>query len=307
MIKIETPRLSNRNQSITNQVQIPNKNQPKNKEEEKKEEKEISKVEENKEKEISPEEKKKNDINKKTLNLFKNILTAPRNQSTLQEIYESLQTNKNFEMSTLKNPPNFSDERVYIENQKENKKVKHVNYPLSAIGLLKCDYGNDLVIYGTGTLIGLNMVLTCAHILYSPVLKRRCNNATFYLNLFKGKCLDESEVETFAIPDEYELSSNEQYDYALCILKEDLAKKGGYLGICIYDEKEDKNGYIYGYSNIKSTRNFVSSFKTKMDEYEIMGVKTSIRFIEEDKNLIYVGNKTKEGQDGSPVFKIIMI
>ena len=305
MIKIETPNIPNTNpnpnpnQNISNQNQNQNQNKPEpNKEEN-------AKVV-SPEKELTEEEKKKKQAKYKSLRFFRNIVLAPKNKSTLKQVYQSLETVKNFEMSTLKNPPNFDDERVYLENKEQNKKRKHVNYPLSAIGLLKCDYGNDLIMYGTGTLVSLNMVLTCAHILYSPVLKRRCNNAVFYLNLSNGKYLDESEVETFVIPDEYEYNlNNEQYDYALCVLKEDLGKKGGYLGICSYNEKEDKSGYLFGYSNVKSTRNYVSSFKTQMEEYEIMGVKTSLRFIEEEKVLIYVGNKTKEGQDGSPIFKVI--
>ena len=36
-----------------------------------------------------------------------------------------------------------------------------------------------------------------------------------------------------------------------------------------------------------------------------MGVKSYLRYIEEEKIIIYVGNKTKIGQDGSPIFKII--
>ena len=77
------------------------------------------------------------------------------------------------------------------------------------------------------------------------------------------------------------------------------------MGLCIYNEKEDKTGYIYGYSNKKSTNNFLSSFKTDVNEYEIMGVKSFVRYIEDEKILIYVGNKTKIGQDGSPIFKVI--
>jgi len=291
MIKIETPKVPNQNQiGVENKKEGENKN----KSEIKKENNENSKVDESPKKEIP-----------KGIKLFKNLLSTPKNVSTLEEIYASLETEKAFEMSKIKNPPNFSDERIILANQGINKKVKHVNYPLSAIGLLECDYGNGLIVYGTGTLIGLNYVLTCAHILYSPVLKRRCNRAIFYMNLSNGKYLDESEVETFAIPDEYESNILEKYDYGLCVLKEDLAKKGGYLGICCYEDKEDISGYLFGYSNIKSTRNFVSSFKTNRDEYEIMGVKTSLRYIEEDKSLIYIGNRTKEGQDGSPVFKVI--
>ena len=36
-----------------------------------------------------------------------------------------------------------------------------------------------------------------------------------------------------------------------------------------------------------------------------MGVKSYVRYIEEEKILIYAGNKTKIGQDGSSIFKII--
>ena len=315
MIKIETPQLPKASNILSNLIknQIKNKEDPPQpqKEEEKNNNESPKKEEENKN-EDSPkktEDKRRKSGQYKSLKFFKNLMIAPKNESTLKEVYQSLETIKTFEMSFLKNPPKFSDDRLIIgidnKEQKQPKKTKHVNYPLSAIGLLKCDYGNGLILYGTGTLVGLNMVLTCAHILYSPILKRRCNSAIFYLNLSEGKYLDESEVETFAIPDEYEIQSNELYDYALCVLKEDLAKKGGYLGICPFDDKEDKTGYIYGYCNVKSTRNPSSSFKTKMDEYEIMGVKSSLRYIEEEKNLIYVGNKTKEGQDGSPIFKVI--
>ena len=292
MIKIEPPEIPKQNQ-----------NKPEQKKDENSKEANPAK------KEMTKEERRKLRGKRKSLMFIRRLLNPPKNTSTLQEVYQSLETNKTFEMSTLKNPPNFSDDRIYMENKEEEeqpKKKKHVNYPLSAIGLLKCDYGNGLIVYGTGTLISLNMVLTCAHVLFSPILKRRCNKVTFYMNLSNGKYLDESDVETFAIPDEYEYNSqDEQHDFALCVLKEDIGKKGGFLGVCTYDEKEDKNGYIFGYANIKKTRNFVSSFKTKMTEYEMMGVKTSLRYIEEEKELIYVGNKTKEGQDGSPIFKVV--
>ena len=252
----------------------------------------------NKSKDLTPRQLTKD----KLIEKFKTLVET-KNESTLKEIYKSLETAKNFEMSVLKNPPKLEESKGILGlNILQKQKV---NYPLSAIGLLQCNYGNGLTMYGTGTLINLNMVLTCAHVLYSPILKKRCESATFYLNLSEGKYLDSCKVETFVTPDEYEISQNEKYDYALCVLGEDIGKKGGYLGLCIFNEKEDKTGYIYGYSNKKSTNNFLSSFKTNVNEYEIMGVKSYVRYIEEEKILIYVGNKTKIGQDGSPIFKII--
>ena len=268
-----------------------------------------------KSKEIKEEKKEEQDKNKNTsqrksikdttTNLFSNLFKMSKNDRTLEQIYESLKTLKNFEMSELKNPPKFEGATTGFLGLSLLQQKTQVNYPLSAIGLLKCDYGNGLTMYGTGTLINLNMVLTCAHVLYSPILKRKCESAMFYLNLSNGKYLDSCKVETFVTPDEYEISQNEQYDYALCVLSEDIGKKGGYLGLCIYNEKEDKSGYIYGYSNKKSTNNFLSSFKTELNDYEIMGVKSFVRYIEDEKTLIYVGNKTKIGQDGSPIFKVI--
>ena len=279
------------------------------KEPKKEEEKEEEKKEEEKKEEKKEEEKKEENkinpqktIKNKTIDIFKSMIKETKNESTLKEIYKSLETAKNFEMSFLKNPQKFEESKGLFGDLL---KKKTVNYPLSAIGLLRCDYGNGLSMYGTGTLINLNMVLTCAHVLYSPILKRRCESAIFYLNLSNGKYLESCKVETFVTPDEYEINQNEQYDYALCVLGEDIGKKGGFMGLCIYNEKEDKTGYIYGYSNKKSTNNFLSSFKTDVNEYEIMGVKSFVRYIEDEKILIYVGNKTKIGQDGSPIFKVI--
>ena len=151
-----------------------------NKEEEKK-------VEENKEEEKKNEEKKEEEKKedskegiknrrksvKDNLALFQNIFATNKNKSTLDDMYKSLETDKNFEMSALKYPPKYEEEeKKGILNLNLLKKQK-VNYPLSAIGLLKCEYSNGLTMYGTGTLINLNMVLTCAHVLYSPILKKK--------------------------------------------------------------------------------------------------------------------------------------
>ena len=298
-----------KNQSPKRQEEIKKKDEDKkdNKKEEKEEEKKEKKEEEKKEDQDKSKGKGKSprlSIKDKTVDMFKTMLQTTKNESTLKEIYQSLETAKNFEMSALKNPPKL-EESQGILGLNILKKQEPVNYPLSAIGLLKCDYGNGLTMFGTGTLINLNMVITCAHVLFSPILKRRCESATFFLNLSKGKYLDSCRVETFVTPDEYEINQNEQFDYALCVLGEDIGKKGGFLGLCTYNKNEDKTGYIYGYANKKSTNNFLSSFKTDVNEYEILGVKTYLRYIEDEKILIYVGNKTKIGQDGSPIFKVI--
>ena len=297
----QKPEEESKNEIQKKTEEIKENEQPKKGEqkEEKKEEKKED-INANKDKGKSP--KHRQSVKDKTVDIFKNMLKTTKNESTLKEIYNSLETARNFEMSALKNPPKLEEPKGLLSSVLQKQPV---NYPLSAIGLLKCDYGKGLTMFGTGTLINLNMVITCAHVLYSPILKRRCESATFYLNLSEGKYLDSCKVETFVTPDEYETDQNEKFDYALCVLGEDIGKKGGFLGLCTYNEKEDKTGYIYGYANKKSTNNFLSSFKTDINEYEILGVKSYLRYIEDEKILIYVGNKTKIGQDGSPIFKVI--
>ena len=145
MIKIETPQIQNPGQNNQNKIQDQNQSQ--------------NKLLNDKivyknviiDKAAILEERKKKSGKYKSLKFFKNLMIAPKNKATLKEIYQSLETIRNFEMSTLKKPPNYLDDNLNIENKEQNKKLKHVNYPLSAIGLLKCDYGNGLIIYGTGT------------------------------------------------------------------------------------------------------------------------------------------------------------
>ena len=110
MIKIEPP-------------EIPKQNQ--NKPEQKKEEnsKEANPVK----KEMTKEERRKLRGKRKSLMFIRRLLNPPKNTSTLQEVYQSLETNKTFEMSTLKNPPNFSDDRIYMENKEEEEQPKKRN------------------------------------------------------------------------------------------------------------------------------------------------------------------------------------
>ena len=189
----QKPEEESKNEIPKKTEEIKENEQPKKGEqkEEKKEEKKED-INANKDKGKSP--KHRQSVKDKTVDIFKNMLKTTKNESTLKEIYNSLETARNFEMSALKNPPKLEEPKglLSIVLQKQP-----VNYPLSAIGLLKCDYGKGLTMFGTGTLINLNMVITCAHVLYSPILKRRCESATFYLNLSEGKYLDESEYNSW--------------------------------------------------------------------------------------------------------------
>ena len=241
-------------------------------------------------------------------------------EKILHDMAVSLETKNNLYMSELQNVPNISllknnynveigsfymkNEEKEEEKKSEQEKKQKVNYPLSAIGLLKCDYGNGFFIYGTGTLISSSMVITCAHILYNPIMKKKAENVTFYMNLNNGFFLNESHVDTFVYPETFETNENNiEDDYGVCILHSNLGEIGGFLGICPFDKDENLSGFFYGYVNTNIKKYFDSNVDA-LKYFNIQGIEMDIRLDETGKKLIYVGVNTKNGQDGSPIFKI---
>ena len=270
------------------------KKEEEKKEEEKKKEEEIKKEKE-KEKEIKTEEEKK-------------ILAISQNNEILKNINHSLETTNKLQMSGLKFPssPNEYNSKIHnIENQKneEIKNIPKLNYPLSAIGLLKSDFGKGYFLYGTATLIAPEIILTCAHNIYSPVLKKKAEYITFYMDLTNGVYLKESQVETFVYPDEYEYENKENFDFAICLLKQNLGLIGGYLGLCPYDKEKNSNGFFYGYVNNKID-NYYESFRCELGDYNIKGRNLELRLDSKEEFLLYLNGNTFNGQDGSPIFKI---
>ena len=253
------------------------------------------------------EEKKKKEEEIKQKNLLQNTLT---NDELLPNINRSIETTDKLRMSRLKYPslPNDLIPRLEnINNKKEEKKIEIqkpiLNYPLSAIGLLKSDFGNGYFLFGTATLIGPSVILTCAHNLYSPILKRKAQYMTFYMDLTNGKYLKDSQVEYFVYPDEFEIDNKGIYDYGICILKSNLGLIGGYLGFCIYDKENNHNGFYYGYVNSKK-ENYYESFRSHLEDYNIKGCNMELRLDSKEEYLVYVNDHSFNGQDGCPIFKI---
>jgi V8-like Glu-specific endopeptidase len=268
---------------------------------------------------------KKIELDKKKEELKKNenYKTLTNKEKILYDIAKSLETKDNLYMSELKNIPNITLLKTnydfigigtkYMKNEEEEKKSQNsqnnlqkekLNYPLSAIGLLKCDYGNGFFVYGTGTLISPSIVLTCAHILYNPVMKKKAENVTFYMNLNNGQFLNESHVDTFVYPEIYEMNENKvEDDYGVCVLHSNLGDKGGYLGICPFDKEDDLTAYFYGYVNSNIKKYFDPNIDA-LNYFNIQGIEMDVRLDESEKKLLYVGVNTKTGQDGSPIFKI---
>ena len=88
----------------------------------------------------------------------------------LNQIQRSIKTVNPLTMSVLSNPLGTVSEP---EQKTSSQLNKEINYPISSIGLLKSDFGSGIILFGTATLISQNCILTCAHLLYNPILKKQ--------------------------------------------------------------------------------------------------------------------------------------
>ena len=221
-------------------------------------------------------------------------------QELLTQIKSSISTTNPLTMSPLTNPPKNES----ISNPQKEEKPQ-VNYPISAIGLIKSDFGDGLVIYGTGTLIAPKIVLTCAHLLYNPILKKKIRTATFYMNIHRGVSLKECQIDKYVYPAEFEQDDKTEEDYAICVLANDIGAIGGYLGLCPFNKEINTNAYVYGYANSFRDKDLTMfNSNTKTEDYLIMGCEFEIRLDSKEQFLIYIGQNTYNGQDGSPLFRI---
>ena len=267
------------------------------------------KLEEEKKEEIKKEEKKEEEKKKENKNesqIVKNLISSISSQNNyiIQNLSHSLETKDKLRMSELKFPISSEDLNLISQNTKKVNEQKQtlINYPISAIGLLKSDFGKGYFLYGTATLIGPDIILTCAHNVYSPVLKKKAEYITFYMDLTNGHFLKESQIETFIYPDEYEFEKKENYDYAICLLKDNIGVDGGYLGICPFDKENNKKGFFYGYVNSRID-NYYDSFRCKLEDYNIKGCNMELSYDSKEQFLLYLNEHTFNGQDGSPIFK----
>ena len=102
-------------------------------------------------------------------------------------------------------------------------KVQSTDYPYCSVGLISGKKGVHFF-HGTGTLIGNNVVLTCAHICYEEKNEMKMNNMVFTpaADGFFGSSYTVKEVH---YPHEYNEDKEEEsakYDYAILKLDEDV-------------------------------------------------------------------------------------
>ena len=173
---------------------------------------------------------------------------------------------------------------------------KTAEWPNSVHGLVAVDFDNTRC-WGTGILIGPNIVLTAAHNLYDFDKRIYAKLETMqFLPGINGQQLPFGfvEVEQYFISPNYITERTE--DYAILILKEPIGYETGYFGLACLEPEElvHKVIHLYGYPYDKVA--------SKPNTYEMWGTKGMIADINIDRGAITYFIETSSGQDGSGIW-----
>jgi len=183
--------------------------------------------------------------------------------------------------------PSHFDTRELVEQTAE--------WPNSVHGLVAVDFDNTRC-WGTGILIGPNIVLTAAHNLYDFDKRIYAKLETMqFLPGINGQQLpfDFVEVEQHFISPNYITERTE--DYAILILKEPIGYKTGYFGLCPEPEdpeSQDINIYGYPFDKVEDRRN----------TYEMWRASGEVGRIDPVRGIISHVISTNLGQSGSGVW-----
>lgn len=187
-------------------------------------------------------------------------------------------------------PSSSFDTRSRVENSRK--------WPYCANGVVIVKFNETTYLYGSGTLISNNHVLTAAHILYIkeddylvPARSIR------FLPAIDGNILyfTEPTVTRTYIPEDYitsEVNDNSN-DYALLVLDRCLANDTGHYGVRALNraELEVKNIGILGYPKEKIQDSY----------YEMWGAE-GMGEVSEDGEFIMYDMDTSQGQAGAGVW-----
>ena len=183
---------------------------------------------------------------------------------------------------------------ITIEDDKRKKIAFTERWPNSVHGLVLSQYKNDLKVWGTGTMIGANLVITAAHNLYCHDLEEEVESVKFIPALNGRRApFKEIDVIKYYYPEEYGKNSRRE-DYALLVLDKNIGEKTGYFGLHIlpYNEIMKKVVNITGYPADKCQQ--------KPKNFEMWSMPGRVEKVDEQ----HIGYKivTYQGQSGSGVY-----
>jgi len=169
-------------------------------------------------------------------------------------------------------------------------------WPYSVHGLLAMKFQGAMR-YGTGIMIGPNIVLTAGHNLYNFESKTYAHLKSMqFLPGVNGQVLPfgQVEVEQYFVSPHYIREGKE--DYGILILKKPIGEVTGYFGlVCLEPEEiKQKRINVTGYPGDKVA--------SKPNTYQMWGMEGAASHIEQDQGLINYMINTGAGQSGSGVW-----
>ncbi|MBA3814806.1 MAG: trypsin-like serine protease [Alphaproteobacteria bacterium] len=152
---------------------------------------------------------------------------------------------------------------------------------------------------GTATLINKNCLVTAGHCLYDNDEGGYATNVELVFGRYDNRFLIKSISNQFIVHPEY-VKNDENFDFSLINLKDDIGNKLGWASIKVFDDKEldKKRVNISGYPGTKGF------FNTLLDRpsyrmYTMEGTILSVK-----KHKIYYDVDTSGGQSGSAVWAL---
>jgi glutamyl endopeptidase len=192
------------------------------------------------------------------------------------------------------------DESLLVEDEDRRIKLEDTKvWPFCAHGRFTAEVqtsNGPKMSVGSGTMIGPNMVLTCAHNVYDRKVGIAFNQAymRFYLGINGTKAIyGTAKIKSVYFPEEYKRDKNE--DYALLILNQEKGNFSGYFEI--YEGSKDNlvnvSASLYGYPAQMPGQ-------SKYD-HTLWGMEGPFE-IDQYNDIIYHQIDTTHGQSESPLY-----